>query len=338
MSLERLTLRNFQAHEKIVIDFNPGITTIVGPSDVGKSAIIRALSWVLYNQPSGEAFIKHGEERVQARLRLDGDQLIVRERGKENLYRLDEQEFKAFGSNVPTPIKDLLQVSEINIQRQFDAPFWFAESSGEVSRRLNEIVNLGVIDDALASVAAQLRKANERVEFTKERVAELEQKVVSLAFVGAFSAQVSLCTDLHKKVLETQEKKVRLMILRNQAVSYRKITKEIAEFKWAAHNSLIHGQCFDSIGFKVESLFQLVTTAFLQKKQAAFRSPDLSKAEKAMSLAGSIQTDKSLLKGLIERALKSRVEITQLRIEINEAHDNLHSQFKFCPLCQSPLH
>ena len=45
MAIESLSLHNFQCHEHLDIAFDPQLTTIVGPSDVGKTAILRALKW-----------------------------------------------------------------------------------------------------------------------------------------------------------------------------------------------------------------------------------------------------------------------------------------------------
>ena len=66
------------------------MTSIVGASDVGKSAIIRALGWVLTNKPSGDAFIREGSKEVSAILDID-DKKILRARGKQNHYRMDKQ-------------------------------------------------------------------------------------------------------------------------------------------------------------------------------------------------------------------------------------------------------
>lgn len=63
--LKRVRLENFQSHRNSVIDFDRGLNVIVGPSDSGKSAIIRAIKWALYNEPSGNYFIREGEQRFQ---------------------------------------------------------------------------------------------------------------------------------------------------------------------------------------------------------------------------------------------------------------------------------
>ena len=50
--LKRVRLENFQSHKNSIIDFDRGLNVIVGPSDSGKSAIIRAIKWALYNETS----------------------------------------------------------------------------------------------------------------------------------------------------------------------------------------------------------------------------------------------------------------------------------------------
>jgi AAA15 family ATPase/GTPase len=41
--MKKLRIKNFQIHKDLEIEFGP-ITTIVGPSDIGKSAVLRALN------------------------------------------------------------------------------------------------------------------------------------------------------------------------------------------------------------------------------------------------------------------------------------------------------
>jgi exonuclease SbcC len=52
--ITQLNITNFQSHVKSVLKLSPGINVICGPSDSGKSAIIRGLRWVIENQPTGK--------------------------------------------------------------------------------------------------------------------------------------------------------------------------------------------------------------------------------------------------------------------------------------------
>lgn len=50
MFFNRLHLKNFKSHEDTVIDFNPGITLIVGENGAGKSTILEGISFALFKQ------------------------------------------------------------------------------------------------------------------------------------------------------------------------------------------------------------------------------------------------------------------------------------------------
>ncbi len=120
-----------------------------------------------------------------------------------NEYRIvphDEDErqrdpFRAFNKDVPEEIAELINMSEINWQRQFDAPFLLSESSGEVARRLNKIVNLDVIDSSLTKIQQKVRAIKNELEHKKEYSEELDKAIEELAYVD----------DLEEKVIALEE-------------------------------------------------------------------------------------------------------------------------------------
>ena len=87
-AIKSLELKNFQSHKNLKIDFSPNVTSIIGPSDVGKSAIIRALRWIVFNRPAGDAFIQHGTKQAEVIIQVEKD-TIIRTKGKENLYKIN---------------------------------------------------------------------------------------------------------------------------------------------------------------------------------------------------------------------------------------------------------
>jgi len=155
--LESLTIRKFQSHSNTILKFHEGVNVIVGETDIGKSAIVRALRWVIDNRPSGDEFISTGKKNCSVKLKVDGER-IRRSKGKENLYRINKREFKAFGQSVPEEVSSLLNISNVNLQSQLDTPFLLSESSAEVARYFNKIVKLDMIDNSLKNISQRIRE------------------------------------------------------------------------------------------------------------------------------------------------------------------------------------
>lgn len=170
--IKQLSISNFQSHKKTTLEFSEGISVIIGQSDSGKSAILRALNWVINNKPGGEAFRSNwgGDTEVILELEDEGEVLRYRTKKVPNGYQIHypakekkktgkvANTFRSFGQNVPEEIKQIINFSSLNLQGQHDAPFLLALSGGEVAKYLNQIVNLDKIDSSLSNIGKLLRK------------------------------------------------------------------------------------------------------------------------------------------------------------------------------------
>lgn len=211
--LESLILRDFQRHEKLRIDFDSRVTTIVGPSDVGKSAVIRALHWLCLNKPAGLSYKRHGAKMMSAALKVDGH-IIKKSRSKsKNQYRLDGKTFKAFGTSVPEPIAKLLQMGPETFQRQMDSPFWFSETPGAVSRQLNQIVNLGSIDGSLSRAGNMVRETRTREEQARSRLKTHQNRLESLGWVERYVKRLEALEALRDDLERLEARKRKLQTL-----------------------------------------------------------------------------------------------------------------------------
>jgi DNA repair ATPase RecN len=167
--IKKLRIKNFQKHHKLDIDFSDKVTTIVGKSDAGKSSVLRSLLWLISNKPKGDSFIQVGEKSAAVRIETDGH-VITRRKGKSNTYEIDGEELHSFGSDVPQKVQDVLKMGDINYQGQHDPPFWLSDSAGQVSRNLNRIVDLGIIDRSFSNVSQRLRKSKTENEIIQKRI------------------------------------------------------------------------------------------------------------------------------------------------------------------------
>ncbi len=210
MVLERLELRNFQRHKSFALELDPHVTTLCGKSDAGKSAILRSLRWLACNRPAGDAFVRLGAKGARVRLVVDGQALIRRKAGGRNEYRVDGAVYRAFGSGVPADVERVLNLSTVTFQGQHAAPFWFALTPGEVSRELNSVVNLGLIDRVLATVAREVRQATAVLGVSAERLTAAKARRRELAWVSAAAAAMAELEQQCENLKLSRDKRRRL--------------------------------------------------------------------------------------------------------------------------------
>ena len=180
--LKSVDIQNFQSHKNTHLDFTEGVNSIIGISNHGKTAILRAINWVITNRPSGEAFVSNfvrdekGNQKEDCIVTLVTDEHTVsRIRGaKRNLYVLDGKELEAIGMAVPPEIQAALNFSTVNIQNQMELPFLLASTAGEVAQFFNKIVHLDTIDTYLASVESKKRATKSELDLARTNLKSVQ--------------------------------------------------------------------------------------------------------------------------------------------------------------------
>jgi DNA repair ATPase RecN len=77
----KLSGRNFQSWASFDIEMD-GLTVVTGPSDVGKSALFRALRGVLRNEISAE-YVRDGQdEPLTVKFEWDGHTVVAKRKPK----------------------------------------------------------------------------------------------------------------------------------------------------------------------------------------------------------------------------------------------------------------
>lgn len=184
--IKSLEIKNFAAYKKAKLNFSKGLNFIISPSDKGKSAILKALVWGLTNKPNSSGFrplFWDGDTQINIDLFNPEDISIKRVKGKTknyyellNYYNQENFIFKSFKQDVPEEIKKIINISDINIQRQIDSPFLISFSSGEVARYFNKIIGLDKIDNSLKYINTKIRSKNSLIVSEKNNLKEYRGK------------------------------------------------------------------------------------------------------------------------------------------------------------------
>lgn len=223
--IKSIQISNFQSHKDTTLKFSKGVNVIQGRSDSGKTAILRALNWLINNKPAGDAFRSTWGGLTKVQIKTT-EHFIRRwkEGTAKNGYSVSKmgwdekdgpeyQDFKAFGQGVPEEISEALNMLPINFQSQLDPPFLLSDSPGEVARVLNEVASLDVIDSSLSNVAAKVRSnANEKRE-AEGRTLELEEELESYKGLDELDGYLTGLEQLERQAIEASSRKSELAIL-----------------------------------------------------------------------------------------------------------------------------
>ena len=188
----KIEIKNFQSHKDTMIDFDKGINSICGESDNGKTAIIRAIRWVIENRPLGTDKLnsfwnKDFKEEMSVKLYTENG-WVQRIRTKDrNGYTICTDgtpvELSAVGTDVPQEVKDFLKVNDINFQYQFDSPYLISMSSGEASKYLNNIIHLDSIDSMMSVAEGNKRTISSEQKVVDKDISDLEREIKNTEWV-----------------------------------------------------------------------------------------------------------------------------------------------------------
>lgn len=197
IKIDKIRLINFQSHEDSEISFGDGLNVIIGGSDQGKTAIIRALRWLLYNEPRGTDFIRVGANSCKVILTLADGTKISRERNiNRNIYTLtkatgEEEIYEGFGSEIPQEIisahgmgkvyldRDL--ETSLNIAYQLDSPFLLSGSGAVRAKAIGRIVGIHLVDNAIRNVIKDLYQLSQNEKQVNNRLQTLERELIIYA-------------------------------------------------------------------------------------------------------------------------------------------------------------
>ncbi len=173
--LTKVEIQNFQSHKHTEMEFFPGTNVIIGKSDAGKSAVFRAINWVISNRPLGDSYRSEWGGDTRVVLHTSEGSTISRTRSAtKNEYSINGLPLKAFGSEVPEDVSAVLRMDAANIQAQMDIPFLLAASPGEAARMLNRAASLDDIDHTISGLRKTHAATKEEIRRGEEALEDLE--------------------------------------------------------------------------------------------------------------------------------------------------------------------
>lgn len=300
--IKSITITNFQSHVKTELTFAKGVNVIVGSSDSGKTAIIRALRWTIFNKPSGDTICSSWGGQTSVSVDTD-EGMVEKRKGKDNGYILTPQggqstTFKAIGTGVPDEIASLFNINEINLQYQLDSPFLLSNSPGEVAQHFNRVARLDKIDQATSEINSALRAYEQDIRFLEANLNKQEEQLRTFDYLDKMEVEVEVLEELDKQVNTLWRNRSKL---NNLIIDYR-----ITEQTIAKHAPLL---ALEKDVLRIDKLRKSVRTA----------EDDL---ERLVGLCSNVRNIKSKLERvqrvvIFEQQVSSLITLTDKRDELS---------------------
>ena len=181
--IKKITIENFQSHKKTELDLSPGLNLIVGSSNAGKTAIIRAIKWVVYNRPLGDSIRSAfaGAKPTIVTIETDDGHTVRKVKSKnETYYEVDGTKLTAVRSNVPKEVSDVLKLKDINFQFQHDKYFLLSESPSSRTKLINDATGLSAADKCIQIAKKLTSDKKKELRMLDTQHMELETEIADL--------------------------------------------------------------------------------------------------------------------------------------------------------------
>lgn len=224
-ALKSIKLINFQSHRDTLINLAGlgYLTVITGPSDSGKTAIIRALRWVCYNVPQGDGFIFNAEDKCTVSLVYEDGTMVerIRSRGGINRYIVNGQTFEGFGTGVPLEVQKATGIRKLeigdqsfllNLSEQLDGPFLGKSVSGPARAKvLGKLAGTEEIDYAGKETGTDLYRSKRMQEVLDKGIEILKTDIEDFHWIYSQEARVisaeAFLADMRVKAAENEKLK-----------------------------------------------------------------------------------------------------------------------------------
>jgi predicted ATP-dependent endonuclease of OLD family len=364
----KVSLTNFQSISEAQLEFVQGINLIIGQSNSGKSAILRAIKGAVLNPSGSQKYIKNGTKGFKVALEYNNNN-IEWSREKSPKYKINGEDYLKVGNSNLTNVLDksgfvLDEANNLmNVESELELPFPFDKNNSELFKLFEK--NIFCVSDSTSII--KLIKADEdeanklkdnaeyeldRVKNKKHALEELESEIDLEKLIKGRNTLAESINNCSKIKLDIQEL--------SGMINISKVLKKDLP-KVEVNNELQHS--YKALLVDINKLNDIRGVGTILKIEPTTSTPkvlniseysELNKAvnqllqAKELSLIlraleaprtrviseeyTSLRQDLSTLSRLREQAQNLQKDIQEKKVLIEKLTEQ-KSQFKVCPLC-----
>lgn len=228
--IHEIELKNFRPHDHLKLkNLHPNLNVIYGDTGTGKTGILRALRLLLSNEPQNGAKLYRFKKDKDIYIKAIIDKFFITRKSKS--YSIVTYESKpkkwnltAFGKKVPQPVKDIINLQDINWQLQIQPHFLVLENGGTIAKYLNPIMGSEESDLILEEIKKQISTLRTDFKILNSTISENEKICNKLQNIEEYKKELKIIQDY---ILHQQATKKLIFSITEKLFEIEKIDKQI---------------------------------------------------------------------------------------------------------------
>lgn len=241
-AITAISIEGFQSHVDSALNLCSGLNVITGPSDSGKTAVIRAVRWLAFNEPQGEAFVNEAIGEAIVKLTLDSGQMITKRRRKGKtsyLLQINEEDEGSLyeKSEVPEEVKSWLQIEKqhfgdfeaaLNFSFQLDPPFLISETASAGAKVMGKLAGTESVDLAIKGISKDTYGARQERTNAEKDIERIAGSMLAYSHIDDAKEAVDLAEMLLEQIEASNTKCEGLKDNRNNYESLKNKLEKIS--------------------------------------------------------------------------------------------------------------
>jgi chromosome segregation ATPase len=275
----KIRLKNFQSIDSAEIEVN-GFTTIIGPNNTGKSAVLRAFNHVFFRDHDDQSFIKNGKDEAEIEITFDDSHrkdeahqsshlkptkkvLYTIKKSKQKLkssyevndsplqltprkvpeeFKLDQEDIKIYELEFPI-LASLTFYLKPQIAEQFDQKYLLDQDPRLIASVLGNAKQVSILHESKYQVDEDQKKITTQLNANRQMLETFKNQADQLEF-SQFNTQLQEI-ELSQNQINQTEQDIKTLedlikIYQNQSIAIQSLANEIKILEENHHTQTHH--------------------------------------------------------------------------------------------------
>lgn len=317
----KVQIKNYQIIKDVSLEFIPGLNVIIGPSNNGKSSILKAIKALIYTVP-GTTPIRNGQSFYAVGISYNNHTIILQKGLKESVYIVDGEKYTKYGVNTPEIVSKSLNIKELvlngnkeqlNFWDQMEYPFLINRTSTELFKFIIDSSDSDQVSQSLKDMVSDRQQLNKEIDLLQGTINTIDLDIDS--YTNTLDKSKSII-EACNSIIELQPKVSKLNQLKQIKEIHETNKNELNNLNTELYNkqteTTLHKKYYTNI-YSKNSTLQVLNNKFIQLhnliEDLSNNNEDILKLSKLRNLK---QLDNSKLNQL--KQIKNQLDLIKNQI------------------------